>query len=129
MRKTFSFFLLVLASSAATGEWVKIAENNRSVAYVDTDVKRTGDLASYWVLFDYKTEQVSSTSGRRYWSEKSQRETECSGERSRVMFFTWHSEKIGFGEVVYTGNKPFAWEPSSSPGSYGNAFWKYVCRK
>jgi hypothetical protein len=121
--------VMTLFNSNATAEWVHIAENNRSVAYIDNAIRRSGDTATYWVMFDYKTVQQSDRSGRRYLSEKAQHETKCQSERDRAVFFTWHSEQMGNGVVVYTGSKPTNWEPTSSPGSLGNTFWKFVCGK
>lgn len=121
--------ILLVFSPYVLAEWIRVGENNRSIAYVDTTIRRSGDLATYWVLFDYKAVQESSVSGRRYQSEKAQHETECQSERDRAVFFTWHAEKMGNGVVVYTGNKPTNWEPTSSPGSFGNTFWKFVCGK
>ena len=121
--------LLGFLSCDAMADWVRVGENNRSIAYVDTSIRRSGDLATYWVLFDYKVVQESSRSGRRYYSEKAQHETECATERDRAVFFTWHSEQMGNGLVVYTGNQPTSWEPTSSPASFANAFWKFVCAR
>ena len=121
--------VLALFSASATAEWVRIGENNRSVAYIDTAIRRSGDTATYWVMFDYKAVQESALSGRRYLSEKAQRETECRSERERVLFFSWHTEQMGNGIVVYTGNKPTNWGPTSAPDSFANGFWQFVCGK
>jgi hypothetical protein len=108
---------------------VRIGENNRSIAYIDSAIKRSGDTATYWVMFDYKKTQESALSGRRYLSEKSQREIKCREEKDRVIFYTWHAEQMGNGIVVYTGYKPTNWEPTSSPESFVNGFWNHVCTK
>lgn len=121
--------MVAMFSNNAMAEWVRVGENNRSIAYADTAIRRSGDTATYWVLFDYKTVQESARSGKRYLSEKTQREIDCQSERDRVLFFTWHSDQMGNGTVVYTGSKPTNWEPTSSPGSFANAFWKFVCSK
>ena len=121
--------IVTLFSTSARAEWIRIGENNRSTAYIDTAIRRSGDTATYWVMFDYKAVQESIRSGRRYQSEKAQREIECRSERDRVLFFTWHSEQMGNGIVVYTGNKPLDWEPTNSPGSFANGFWQFICGK
>ncbi len=117
----------MLVSGGVSAEWVRVAENNRLVAYADTQVRRAGNSLIVWVLFDYKTVQQSPSSGRQYLSEKDQREIVCEAERSRTLFFTWHADKMGNGPVVYTGARPTDWEPTSSPQSIGNAFWKHYC--
>lgn len=120
--------MAALLSNNAFAEWARVGENDRSTAYADTaTIHRSGNTATYWVLFDYKAVQVSARSGRRYLSEKSQREIDCQSERDRALFFTWHSDQMGNGTVIYTGNKPTNWEPTSSPGSFANTFWKFVC--
>ena len=125
-----NFFVMLTVTffcGEATAEWSRIGENNRSVAYIDPLIHRRGDTATYWAMFDYKATQVSPLSGRQYLSEKSQREMDCRAERERVLFFTWHSGQMGNGALVYTSNKPTNWELTSLPGSYGNAFWQYIC--
>lgn len=129
MKRIVLALMLVMLSGNAVAEWVRIGENNRSVAYVETAIRRSGDIAVMWVLFDYKSIQESPRSGKRYLSEKAQREIDCRSERERVLFFTWHAEQMGNGAVVYTGRKATDWEPTSSPGSYANGFWKFACRK
>lgn len=130
MRKFIVPALMVtLLSSTAWAEWVRVGENNRLVAYADTAIRRSGETATYWVLFDYKAVQESARSGKRYLSEKTQREIDCQSERDRALFFTWHAEQMGNGTIVYTGNRPTNWEPTSSPASVGNLFWKFVCGK
>jgi len=129
MKRIVLALMLVMLSGNAVAEWVRIGENNRSVAYVETAIRRSGNMAVMWVLFDYKSIQESPRSGKRYLSEKAQREIDCISEQERVLFFTWHAEQMGNGAVVYTGRKTTDWEPTSSPESYANAFWNFACRK
>lgn len=128
-RLVLAALMLALFSASATAEWLRIGENNRSVAYIDTAIRRSGDTATYWVMFDYKAVQESARSGRQYLSEKAQREIKCRSERDRILFFTWHTEQMGNGIVVYTGKNPTNWEPTSSPGSFANGFWQFICGK
>ncbi|MBU6481952.1 MAG: hypothetical protein KGS09_15550 [Nitrospirae bacterium] len=129
MKLIMATVMLVMLTDNVAAEWVRIGENNRSVAYADSAIRRSGDMVEVWVLFDYKSMQSSPLSGRRYFSEKAQREIDCRSERGRVLFFTWHAEKMGNGVVVYTGRKATNWEPTSSPGSYANVFWRFACGK
>lgn len=128
-RNLYAATVIALLSTGAAAEWVRVGENARSVAYVDTAIKQAHGISTVWTMFSYKSIQVSPQSGRQYLSEKGQREVDCHGEKMRTVFFTWHAGEMGSGVVTYTGRQPTHWEPTSAPGSYGNAFWKYVCIK
>jgi hypothetical protein len=129
MKRVVLTLMLAMLSSNAAAAWVQIGENDRWVAYADTEaIHRSGNLVVSWTLFDYKSTQ-ESRGGKRYLSEKSQREVDCQSERLRVLFFTWHASQRGNGIVVYTGDKPTNWEPTSSPGSIAGNIWKFVCGK
>jgi len=106
--------------------WLQAGENDRLVTYVDTTIRTNQNTVLVWVLFDYKTVQESPRSGKRYLSEKAQYEIDRASEKARVLFFTWHSAGMGNGTVVYTGNKPTAWEPTSAPESIASVLWNYV---
>ena len=116
----------MLTGDVAAG-WLQIAKNDRLVTYVDTTTRTHGNSKVLWVLFDYKSVKKSPRSGKRYSSEKAQYEIDCKAEKARVLFFTWHAERMGDGLVVYTRNKPTVWEPTSSPNSIASVLWNYCC--
>lgn len=118
--------LLAAFATGASAAWVKFAENDRLVSYYEpTKPDATGNV-TVWVLYDYKVEQESQRTGRRYSSQKGQQELDCGGQRSRTVFFTWHAGRMGEGIVVYTGLKALPWEPNS-PSSIGRALSTAVC--
>jgi hypothetical protein len=129
MKRIILTLMFVMLSDNAVAQWVRIGENDRSIAYAESSIRMSGDKAVMWVLFDYKSIQKSPSSGRRYSSEKSQREINCGSEQERVVFFTWHAEHMGNGAVVYTGKETTSWEATSYPGTYGNAIWRFACHK
>ena len=106
--------------------WSKFGENGRLVAYFQRGPDGPPALPVAWVLYDYKSEQQSERSNRRYWSEKASQEVDCAQARTRTTFFTWHRGKMGDGQVVYTGRNVLAWEPNA-PGSIGAALASAVC--
>ena len=114
-----------MASASANAAWVKFAENDRLVAYYEPTVKSSG-LVTVWVMFDYKSQQESARSGRRYLSQKGQQEVDCVAQRTRTVFFTWLAGRMGDGVVVYTGRTPTPWEPNS-PGGIGRALASEAC--
>ena len=120
---------LAFLAGAASAEWLRVGENARWVSYVDSNVRDSGHSKIAWVLFDYKAVQESPRSGKRYLSEKAQREIDCLSERGRVLFVTWHANNKGDGPVIYTGDKPTGWEPSDSPQSIGYEISKFVCAR
>lgn len=120
---------MILSCGDAAAEWIQFGENDRSVGYVDSEIRKSGEIVTLWMLSNYKTQQVSERSGRQYQSEKSQREIDCRNERSRTLFFSWHQREMGNGLVVYTGTKATNWEPTSAPGSIASALWKFACQR
>jgi len=127
MFQYFFVLIFVLVSCDAQARWVPVGENNRAVAYASTNPEQKGDSVITWIIYSYKETQESPRSGRKYLSEKAQYEINCSTKKSRKLFFTWHSERMGYGTVVYTGGKSTPWEPTSSPNSYVNSFEKFYC--
>jgi hypothetical protein len=106
--------------------WQKFGENDRLVAYYQPRPVPGMDTQIVWVMYDYKTEQESQRSGRRYRSQKGQQEVNCAQERTRTVFFTWHSGQMGNGPVVYTGHSALPWEPNS-PNSLAKALASVLC--
>jgi hypothetical protein len=129
MKRFLLFLIAIILNGNALAGWMPIAENSRSIAYADTAIQRAGDMIHIWVMYDYKSTQESPISGRRYLSEKDQYEIDCKQERYRSLFATWHANQMGDGIVVYTHRKPGEWEPTSSPNSFANGFWQFVCTK
>jgi len=121
--------ILTFLSANSNADWVQLGENSRLTIYVDSTVRTNAGNVVVWVLFDYKDVQQSPRSGRRYLSEKAQYEIDLKEERCRVLFFTWHEGRLGNGKVVYTGNKPKAWEPTTSPDSIANGLRNFVAGK
>ena len=129
MKRMVLTFMLAMFSINAMAACEQIGENDRFIANANTEaIRRAGNVVTLWTLTDYKSIQ-ESRSGKRYLSEKSQREVDCQSERLRVLFFTWHAKQMGDGIVIYTGGKPTNWEPTSSPGSLAVNLWKFACGK
>ncbi len=130
MRKLIVLMLLAMVSSGAAAAWVKIGSVSSSGGYdvyVDrTTIRRSGNMVKMRHMFDYKT--VQTVAGERYLSATGQNEYDCKHERSRLLYFTWHSGNMGKRDVVTTGNRPSEWTPVP-PGSVGEVKWKVACGK
>jgi len=129
LQKNIALTVLILsfATSASAG-WVKFGENDRLVSYYEPAKSSDNGNITVWVMYDYKAEQASQRSGRRYFSQKGQQEVDCKSQQSRTVFFTWHAGQMGEGAVVYTGSKALPWEPDS-PGSIARALSSMVCNR
>ena len=69
--------------------------------YVDPDsIRRKGNLAKMWQLYDYKT--VQTVAGDSLLSMKRFNEYDCTEERTRTLGYTWFSGNMGTGNVVYS---------------------------
>jgi len=131
MSKVIVMLLLAMLSSGAAAEWVKVGNTSAKGGveiYVDpATIRRSGNMVKMWAMYDFKTEQVDR--GERYLSSKSQDEYDCKGEQWRRIYFTWHSEKMTRGDVVYSYDGIASnWEPVS-PGSVNERIWKLACGK
>ncbi len=121
--------LLVLNSSAAYAEWVKVSDRDEAgkTVYMDpSTIRRNSNLVKMWQFFDYKT--VQTVGGVRFLSDKEEWEFDCVAERSRSLGLKEYSGNMGSGTVVYTNSQVGKWLPVV-PGSIGHIVWKVACQK
>jgi len=130
MHKIILVILLAVMSSSAMAEWVEVGTsgNYETIIYADpTTIRKSGNKVKMWVLFDHNS--VKETAGDKYLSEKTQMEYDCKEEQERLLFFSWHSENMGRGDVVYSANATNKdWRPVA-PESAGKVFWQLACEK
>ena len=129
MVRLIFFTLLVLNSSAAYAEWVKVSDRDEAgkTVYVDpATIRRNSNLVKMWQFYDYKT--VQTVGGVRFLSNKEELEFDCVEERSRSLGLKEFSGNMGSGTVVYTNSQVGKWL-RVVPGSIGHTVWKVVCKK
>jgi len=128
MKKLLLTLMLAVVSSSAMAQWVGIATTHGSIYYANpSTIRKSGNKVKVWTLIDFNS--VQEDSGDKYLSSKSQEEYDCKEEQIRLLYFSWHSENMGKGEVVYTENKlAMVWRPVS-PESVGRTMWKFACGK
>jgi len=129
MRKSIAMTLLVLVSSNAAAEWLKVGTSAIAASYADQEtIRRAGTLVKMWGLLDFTVAQQSPASREKhYLSEKTQVEFDCRKERARMLSYTLHSENMGRGNVVHSSSKPEKWE-SVPLGSAMAAARRFACR-
>lgn len=121
--------LLTLSSGAAYAGWVLTSGDDEAglTVYVDQDsIRRKGNLAKMWQLYDYKT--VQTVAGDSLFSIKRFNEYDCTEERTRMLGYTWFSGNMGLGKVVYSTTEKLQWEPVV-PRSINHTLLKVACSK
>ena len=125
-------------SSSAMAEWVEIGTTDKSTTdksttdkstiYADpATIRKSANKVKMWSLYDF--DSIHVVAGYEYLSSESQSEYDCKEEQSRLLYFSWHSENMGRGDVVYTETKPGVdWSPVA-PRSVIETLWKFACGK
>jgi len=129
MKRLIVMTLLVLSSSPAYAEWIKVSDSDEAgmTVYVDpATIRRTRNLVKMWQFYDYKT--VQTVGGIGFLTVKEQWEFDCAEERRRVLALTEFSGNMGSGTVVYTNSEVGKWQPVA-PSSIGQLLWKFACGK
>jgi len=129
MKRLIVMTLLVLSSSPAYAEWVKVSDSDEAgkTVYVDpATIRRNSNLVTMWQFYDYKT--VQTVGGIRFLTVKEQWEFDCAEERRRVLALTEFSGNMGSGTVVYTNSEVGKWQPVAQ-SSIGQLLWKFACGK
>jgi len=120
---------LVLSSGPVYAAWMLTSGDDKAgmTVYVDLDtIRRNGNLAKMWQLFDYKT--VQTVAGDSLLSMKRCNAYDCTEARTRALGYTWFSGHMGSGNVVYSTTEVQQWEPVVSR-SINQALWKVACSK
>ena len=121
--------LLILGSGAAYAGWVLTSGDDGAglTVYVDPDsIRRNGNLAKMWQLYDYKS--VQTVAGDSLLSIKRYNEFDCAEERTRMRAYTWFAGNMGTGKVVYSTTDEQQWEPVV-PRSINHTLLKVACSK
>jgi len=127
MKKLLLTLILVLASTSAMAEWVKVGGNETVTIYAHpaTIRKTTVNNIKMWSLYDYSTAQ-EPTSSRPYMSMKFQDEYDCKEEQSRKLYSMAHSKSFGGGISIYRRKPAMIWTPIP-PGSIIKVLSKFAC--
>jgi len=121
--------MMMLGSGPVYAEWVLTSGDDEVglKVYVDPEsIRRKGNLAKMWQLYDYKT--VQTVAGDSLLSMKRFNEYDCAEERTRTLGYTWFSGNMGNGKVVYSTPEVQQWEPVV-PRTINRSLWKVACDK
>jgi hypothetical protein len=108
-----------------TAEWVKVEGNEYVTGYAaPATIHKIDNKVKMLALVDFKT--ANSSGGYPHMSTKAQHEYDCKGNQWRLLYFSYHSENMGAGELIYTDAEPGKWEPVMI-GSGTQIRWKIAC--
>ena len=128
MRKVVLMVLLAAASSNAAAKWTYSGRSDRATSYTDlATIRKSGNMVKMWGLIDFKTGQDNGRE-KPYLSLKLQSEYDCKEERERLLYASFHSEKMGQGEIVSVNRNPSEWSPIV-PNSLVAGDWEIACGK
>jgi hypothetical protein len=118
------------ADAPAALQWVLLgtsaANGGMDVYVARASIRRSGDSAQMWDLWDFKTAHVFE--GKPFLSARNQYEYDCAGARRRMLSTLGFSGQMGQGAVVGSGHSTLAWE-TVPPGGPIRDYWKIACTK
>jgi hypothetical protein len=118
------------ADVPADKQWVLLgtsaANGGMDVYVARSAIRRSGDLAQMWDLWDFKSARVFE--GKPFLSARNRFEYDCAGSRRRMLSTTGFSGHMGQGAVVGSGDSPLSWEPVP-PGGPIRDYFKIACAR
>lgn len=119
------FSVLAAGTVAAQAKWIKFNNNEETTAFVEpTSIRREGNVATVWVLFDRKSVGTDGTA-----SAKVQYAINCTNQMSATAAIVNMSKLQGQGKVLASAAfKPseLQWRPSA-PGSIASGLADVIC--
>src|SRR5260221_12919626 len=94
------------ANTTAAAQWVLLgnspANGGMDVYVARSAIRRSGNSAQMWDLWDFKTAHVFE--GKRFLSTRNHYEYDCAGTRRRMLSTAGFSGHMGQGALVGSGN-------------------------
>lgn len=117
-------FLLLLATTTAWAEWVKVNETETGVIYVDpATLRKDGDLRRVWGLTDLKARDAGGELSRRRLDEY-----DCRQERYRILSISTHSGSMAMGTILFRDSDSSEWQ-YAAPGSVAGDLLGFACSR
>jgi len=122
--------LLVALAGGAAAAWERAGvADDGTVVYADpATIQKAGDVVKMWGLLDNKIAEKDAA-GKPYLSVKLLQEFDCTGERGRTRFFSFHTGQMGAGQLVYSEMRADSeWLPARRVRT-GEMLWNIACKK
>ena len=116
--------LLMLATTPAWAEWVKLSENDKAAFYFDpATIGKDGNTRRVLALQDLKARDLEGNHSRQVYFEY-----RCEEERYRMLFFSLHSGPMATGDILFSKSDPTEWD-NVAAGTAGKVILKHVCAR
>ena len=123
IKKTLLLALLV-ATSSAWAEWVKMGASDGITFYVDpTTLRKDGSLRKVWELYDFKQPEKNGAMSFRVRAEY-----DCKEERQRKLAYRYHPEPMAQGASFNKLDGAGKWT-EIVPGSFADTHLKRICNR
>ncbi|MDP1550359.1 MAG: hypothetical protein Q8L97_09400 [Nitrosomonas sp.] len=128
MKKLLLTLALTFVSTSTMAEWTRVGESDKKGGYTAyaglASIRKAGDKAKMWTLFDYKV--VQKASGVEFLSEKIRREYDCKEKQMRVLAYSLFGWNMESGDLIRSYSQPQKWA-AVKPGSIDEMEWKVAC--
>ena len=120
---TFTLFI-----NNANAQWVLLDSNGYWDTFVDlASVRRVGAISKMLRLKNFRVKQT--VNNKAYSSSVLEDEYDCEKKLVRLIKFTWFSENMGRGRMVFESPKPVEvdWYPIFK-GNFEERLWTQACK-
>jgi len=127
MNQIVLMLLLVIVSSSAMAEWVKVTTSNIGISggitvYADPNtVPKYSDKVKMWEMHDSRLPNSSNT------SSKKRVEYDCTKKQARQLQATYYFGSMGSGGVFMNVPDPGQWE-AVLLGTATKELWNFACK-
>ena len=115
---------------AAQQQWTllgsSVANGGMDVYVAPASIRRSGERARMYNLFDFKTRQAYG--GKPFLSARNEFEYDCARPRQRMLGTTGYAGPMGKGAVVASSDGTSPWEPVGSSGP-NFEHWQVACKR
>ena len=116
--------LLTLAAAPAWAEWVKVAETDVIITYIDpATIRKDGNLRKVWTIQDLKQRHKDGEMSRRALDQH-----DCKEGRYRTLSISEHSDPMGRGKMLSSYSEPGKWN-DIPPETVAQEIMRIVCAK
>ena len=126
MKQLLMGLMLLITATAASAEWIFVAQTDQMESYVDDGtIRRSSQFVKLWVLTNFRDPYRGN--GDSYLSSKSQNEYDCKEGTFRNLAIVYFVGRMGNGRTMpIVDEMSLKWR-APAPGTVGEKNWKIAC--